>query len=110
MQPTTNLEPTAEQYPVDVIARYPERSSRGLALLAILFFLKSLLVVPHMIVLYLLGLAVGVVMLIGYWAVLIVGYYPRGMWEFVLGYFRWATRVNAWLIGLTDQYPPFSFK
>lgn len=109
MQPMQiHPEPTDDAYPVDVIARYPERSSRGLALLAILFFIKTLLLLPHLVVMWFLGIAMGVVAFIGYWAVLIVGYYPRGLWNFAIGVLRWNTRISAWLLGLTDKYPPFS--
>lgn len=103
-------EPPEGAYPIDVIARYPQTSSRGLALLAVLFFLKAALLIPHFIVLWFLSLAAAVVMFIGYWAVLILGHYPRSMWDFLVGFTRWQTRVNAWLLGLTDQYPPFSLK
>ena len=95
-------------YPVRLEADYPEKSSRGLALLAILFFIKGLLLIPHIIVLYVLGIATFVVAVIGYWAVLITGRYPKGMYNFVLGVTRWQTRTSLWLFGLTDKYPPFS--
>lgn len=111
MQPAPmRPEPPEDAYPVDVIARYPEQSSRGLAVLAILFFLKAILIVPHMIVMWFLSMALAVVAFIGYWAVLFVGHYPRGMWDFVLGTMRWNMRVSAWLFGLTDKYPPFSLQ
>ena len=37
--------------------------------------------------------------------------YPRGMFDFVVSVFRWATRV--WASGFllaTDDYPPFSLQ
>jgi len=33
--------------------------------------------------------------------------YPRGFHEFATGYLRWNTRITAYLLGLTDKYPPF---
>jgi hypothetical protein len=45
---------------------------------------------------------------IGFWAVLFTGRYPRGLSDFVLGWQRWQTRMNAWMFGLVDRYPPFS--
>ncbi len=100
----------ADAYPVRLEADYPPKSSRGLALLAILFFVKALLLLPHLVVLYVLGIIALVVALVGYWAVLITGSYPRGMFDFVLGVNRWQARTNLWLYGLTDKYPPFTFK
>jgi len=98
-------------YPVRVEADYPERSSRVLALLGIPFLLfKGLLLIPHMIVLYFLGIIQSIVVWFAYWVVLFTGRYPRGMFDFVLGVTRWQTRTNLWLYGITDQYPPFSLE
>jgi hypothetical protein len=97
-----------EYYPVRVEADYPPQSSRLLALLGALFFVKALLLIPHIFLLYFVNLAAAIVIFIGYFAVLFTGQYPRGMYEFVLGVLRWQTRVSAWLMGLTDRYPPFS--
>ena len=95
-------------YPVRVEADYPDKSSRLLALLAILFFVKAVLLVPHLIVLYFLGLVAFIVAVVGYFAVLFTGKYPRGLFNLILGVIRWQTRANLWLFGLTDRYPPFS--
>jgi len=95
-------------YPVRLEAEYPQKSSRILALLGLLFFIKALLILPHLIILYFVEIAVFVVAIIGYFAVLITGKYPRGLFEFVLGFVRWYTRIMTWLLGITDKYPPFS--
>ncbi len=98
-------------YPVRLEADYPAQSSRLLALCGALFFFpKIVLAVPHLFVLYFLGLAAGIVIFVGYWVVLFTGQYPRGMYDFALGVLRWQIRVNAWLIGLTDEYPPFTLR
>lgn len=99
---------TQGPYPVRVEADYPESSSRLLAALALLLFLpKVILLVPHILVMWFLGIAAFVVMIAGYFAVLFTGRYPRGLFEFLLGNIRWQTRINAWAYGLTDVYPPF---
>ena len=95
-------------YPVRLEADYPESPSRWRALLGALFLIKGLLLLPHSIVLFFLGIASFIVFYIGYWAVLITGRYPRGMFNFVLGVQRWSYRTSAWFVGLTDRYPPFS--
>jgi hypothetical protein len=40
--------------------------------------------------------------------VLFTGRWPDGLRTFVVGVIRWATRVNAYFLLLTDEYPPFS--
>jgi len=69
---------------------------------------RLLLVIPHYIVLYLLGIAVAVVVVIGWFAALFTGRLPDGLAGFLIGWLRWWTRVVAYLGLLTDQYPPFS--
>jgi hypothetical protein len=70
---------------------------------------KWLLAIPHYIVLFLLDLAV-IVLVIGVWfAILFTGRYPRGIFDFVAGVIRWHNRVVGYaFILVTDRYPPFS--
>jgi hypothetical protein len=90
-------------YPVYFQLDYPERLSRGL------IFIKWLLVIPHYIVLYFLNIAVYVVWIISFFAILITGGYPQGLFSFMVGYQRWNFRVTSYLLLLTDAYPPFGF-
>ncbi len=70
---------------------------------------KWLLAIPHVIVLVVLGIAVFVVTVIAWFAILFTGRYPEGLFGFVVGVMRWGYRVSAYAVLLTtDQYPPFS--
>jgi Domain of unknown function (DUF4389) len=69
---------------------------------------RFILVIPHMIVLALLGIAAVFAWIIGFFAVLFTGHWPAGVREFVVGVLRWSTRVAAYYTLLTDEYPPFS--
>ena len=69
---------------------------------------KWLLAIPHYIVLAFLWIAVLVSVVIAWFAILFTGRYPRGLFDFVLGVFRWTNRVVGYsLILVTDEYPPF---
>lgn len=92
-----------EPYPVRFELEYPDTLSR------LLIFIKWLLAIPHMIVLYFLGMAQGIVVFIGWIVVLFTGRYPAGLFNFVVGVNRWSYRVSAYTMFLTDDYPPFSF-
>jgi hypothetical protein len=72
---------------------------------------KWLLAIPHLIILVFLHLAVIVVTIVAWFAILFTGRYPRGMFDFVVGVYRWTVRVTAYAFMLTtDRYPPFSLQ
>ena len=91
-------------YPVKVEFQYPENLSRGL------IFVKWLLVIPHLIVLYVLFLCLGLVSFIAWFAILFTGKYPRGMWDFTTGVLRWQLRVASYMYLQHDVYPPFTLQ
>jgi hypothetical protein len=71
-------------------------------------FIRYILLIPHLVVLYFLGLAALVVGFIADFAILFTGNYPRGMFNFVLGVQRWGMNVGVYVSSLRDEYPPFS--
>jgi hypothetical protein len=71
---------------------------------------KWLLAIPHYIVLFFLFIAVAVVKLITFFAVIFTGRYPEGLRDFVVGVFRWSMRVQSYVFFMTDVYPPFSLR
>lgn len=89
-------------YPVLYHLDYPERLSRWK------IFVKWLLVIPHLLVLSIIGIAVYFVMIVAWFAILFTGKFPRGMFDFVVGFTRWSHRVNTYANLFTDAYPPFS--
>ena len=69
---------------------------------------KWLLAIPHYVVLFFLGIAVFVAVIVSWFAILFTGRYPRDLFNFVEGWLRWANRVAAYaFILVTDRYPPF---
>ena len=99
-----STEVASSAYPVEFNVEYPEKLSR------LLIFVKWLLAIPHFIVLYALAIAVEVVTVIAWFAILFTGRYPRGMFDFVVGVYRWQYNVTAYASLLRDDYPPFSFE
>ena len=98
----------AGKYPqVTYEVDYPERLSR---LLNNIPYLKFILLIPHFIVLLLLVIVWAVVYFISWWAILFTGKYPRGMFDYSVGVYRWASRVAVYAAMMTDKYPPFSMK
>jgi len=69
---------------------------------------KWFLAIPHFIILVFLNVGAVVVAIIAWFAILVTGRYPRGLFGFVEGVFRWDNRVIAYALTLvTDAYPPF---
>jgi Domain of unknown function (DUF4389) len=69
---------------------------------------KWLLAIPHYIVLAFLWLGAVIAVIVAWFAILVTGRYPRGIFDYVEGVLRWHNRVVAYAVVLvTDQYPPF---
>jgi hypothetical protein len=95
---------TDERQAVHLDFPYPdaEQLSRGLPLV------KWLLAIPHYIVLFFLYIGVFFAVIGAWFAILFTGRYPRGIFDFVEGTFRWHNRVVGYAFTLvTDEYPPF---
>jgi hypothetical protein len=69
---------------------------------------RIILAIPQLIVLWLLGVAAGVITIIGWFGALFTGRLPVFAADFLTGYLRWLSRVYAYNYLLTDAYPPFT--
>jgi hypothetical protein len=70
---------------------------------------KWFLAIPHYIVLYFLWIGVFFSVIFAWFAILFTGRYPRGLFDFVVGVYRWSLRVAGYAFLLvTDRYPAFS--
>jgi len=69
---------------------------------------RILLAIPHLLALWALGVAWGVTTLVAWVSILFTGRYPGGLYAFAVGVLRWNTRMEAYLLLLHDEYPPFS--
>lgn len=71
-------------------------------------FFRLLMVIPQLIVLAFVAIGLYFVLIIGWFAVIILGRWPEGMGRFVVGVMRWNARLLGYCYLLTDEYPPFS--
>jgi hypothetical protein len=69
---------------------------------------KWLLVIPHLFVLLFLLIGAFFAYVVAFFAVIFTGKWPEGIRKYVVGVSRWAYRVSAYFMLLTDEYPPFS--
>ena len=88
-------------YPVRVLFEYPERMSR----LHLIF--RFLLLLPQFFFAIGYGFVSSFVMFANWWAVLFLGRIPDGMFGWISRYMVWSSRLNAYILLLVDEYPPF---
>jgi hypothetical protein len=88
-------------YPVTYEADYQRERNRLTA------FFRLLVAIPWLIVAYIYAIAQLVVVVIAWFALLILGRFPEGMYNFVGGVLRFSERVNGFAYLQTDEWPPF---
>jgi len=67
------------------------------------------LAIPHYAVLFVIGIAAGVVTVLSWFAIVFTGKLPAGLANFQCMFLRYLTRTSAYTVGLRDEYPPFEF-
>ncbi len=99
---------TVEEQAVHLELDYPDVKS---GLNRWMPLVKWFLAIPHYIMLaFLVAFAVFFV-IIAWFAILITGQYPKGLFDYVVGVSRWGLRVYAYaFLLITDRYPPFSLE
>jgi hypothetical protein len=70
--------------------------------------LRLILVLPHVLLLSLLGFAWAVSTAIAWCSILITGRFPEPLYRFGVGMLRWNIRLEAYALLLRDEFPPFS--
>jgi hypothetical protein len=94
--------PPSPLYPAKLELAYPVELNRWLPLV------KWLLLFPHYVALWFVGIGAFFVAVYAFFAVLITGRWPQGAFDYLVGTFRWMYRVSAYFQLMTDAYPPFS--
>src|SRR5262245_5128915 len=70
-------------------------------------FFRLLLAVPQLIRLAVWGIAVAIVVIVGWFAAVFTGRLPDGIHAFLAAYLRYAAHVNGYLLLLSDPWPAF---
>jgi hypothetical protein len=70
--------------------------------------LRLIFAIPHFVVLFFVLCGWWVTTVVSWFAILGTGRYPPGLYGFGVGALRWLIRVEAYMLLLVDEYPPFS--
>jgi len=90
-------------YPASLTIEDPSGQRNRLTVLVRIF-----LGIPHLIVLVFLIIAWWLTAVVAWLLILVTGEYPRGLYDFGVGVLRWLLRVQAYMLLMVDEYPPFS--
>jgi hypothetical protein len=88
-------------YPVEFSVDYADSRSR------LSTFFRLFLAIPLVIWGYVYGILATIVVIIAWFAIVITGRYPRGLYEFEAGWVRFLARLTAYVALLCDGYPSF---
>ena len=100
--PPFSWEPGA--YPLLLEIPLAERQSR------FRLFIRFFAIIPNQIALQVVSIGALFTTFIAWWAILLTGRYPRGLFRFAVGVLRWHERVFAYVFLLRDEYPPYSLR
>jgi hypothetical protein len=70
---------------------------------------RIILAIPHFILLAFLMTAWWITTMLSWLLIVVSGRYPQGLYDFGVGCFQWYIRVEAYVLLMVDEYPPFSF-
>lgn len=90
-------------YPVSYEADYARERNR------VTTFFRLILAIPWLIVGSIYTIAAFFTVFVSWFALLITGRYPQGLYNFGAGVLRYVVRTNAWVYLQTDPFPPFGF-
>jgi hypothetical protein len=92
-------------YPATVGVSYPEGARNRLSVA-----LRLIYAIPHGVVLFFVNFAWFVTTVVAWFAIVFSGKYPKSLYGFGVGAMRWNVRVQAYVLLLRDEYPPFSLE
>jgi hypothetical protein len=94
-----------DEYPAELRVSPPtgDRDRLGVGL-------RVFLAIPHILALWVLSVAWAFTTAVAWMVILFTGRYPETLYGFALGVIAWNTRVEAYMLLLRDEYPPFTLR
>ena len=96
------------EYPVRVEFDEGEPINRFWGIPIVGHVARAIVLIPHAIVVWLLGVGVGLSLFVLWIPILMDGRAPRWAYTLIGGTYRYSVRTSSYFLMLTDTYPPFS--
>ena len=90
-------------YPVSYDADYPGDGRNRLTT-----FFRYFVAIPWLIVAAIYGFIASFAVFFAWFALVFTARYPEGLYNFVAGFLRFSSRVNAFILLATDEFPSFN--
>jgi hypothetical protein len=72
--------------------------------------LRIFLAIPHLVAIWVLGITWAFTSIVAWFAILLTGRFPDALYRFGVEVLQWNVRVEAYLLLLRDEYPPFALE
>jgi hypothetical protein len=69
---------------------------------------RPIRVLPLLVWAWIYSMFIGIIHVLTFWAIMFTGRHPQNFWDYIEGFFRFVAKLNAYLIFLTDRFPPFA--
>jgi hypothetical protein len=94
-----------DEYPAALVVAEPTEPRDRLTV-----FFRLILALPHLLLLAVISFFWALATAVAWILILITGRYPETLYGFALGALAWSARVEAYMLLLTDAYPPFTLR
>jgi len=95
------------EHSIDVTFDESDRQNRLWGIPFVGLLVRWIILIPHFIVLLLIGIVVAFMILVSWVPVLFLGRQADVIVQWIGGFYRWGVRVSAYALLLSGKYPPF---
>lgn len=95
------------EHSIDVTFDESDRQNRLWGIPLVGLWVRWIILIPHFLILALIGIVVAFMILVSWVPVLFLGRQADVIVQWIGGFYRWGVRVSAYALLLSGKYPPF---
>jgi hypothetical protein len=108
--PNIVLPDPSPPYPIRLYVMRPDTQSKLLNFPVLGWLIRTVLLVPHLLLMYAVQLLGLLAWWIALWGILFKGRFPRGLYRIGAGTLRWYMAIYCYQFSLYDEWPPMDFE